>query len=161
MAPIRVFIIMFALGLSQAWAFEGFHELWNKKSSADNAELEKLRSERASQFIELKKIEPSYQFIVDEVKSLLPNMIGAIEGKGAKLDAEDITSLCSELKRELLVPSACSHYLKTQSGRHKEELINIMQERQNLLNVIRSRYKAAKQKVIELDQRIQVVESKS
>lgn len=161
-APFRVFIVMFALGLSQAWAFEGFHELWGRKEAASqptNPEVENLKSERATHLNELKKIEPIHNFIFDEVKSLLPNLIGAIEGKGSRLEEEDIASLCGEIKRQLLVPSACSTYIKSYANRDKEDITNVMNDRKAEFGHIQSRYRTVKRLLADIEARLQRAET--
>lgn len=156
----RLFVILFAFGLSQAWAFEGFHELW-KSEKPVNENVEKLKKERASQLTELQKIEPIYLFVVDEVKSLLPNLIGAIEGKGAgeKITEDDIAQLCNDIKKQLLVPSSCTRYLKSVAAKDKEELINSMEDRQATLKNISPRYRAIKKRLMTLEEEINNVES--
>ena len=118
---IRCLVILFSFGLSQAWAFEGFDHLWKAEDIVQDPETTKIRAQINHEMSELKKLEPSYQRVRDDVKALLPNLIGAMDGKGPgrKLSGEDIDFLCRDIKKELLQPARCHAFLKHFASKDK------------------------------------------
>ena len=147
-----LFVLLFSLCVSQAWAFEGFHSLWQKKEAGSDPRTLELKRDQQKYASELHRITPVYQAIVDEVQILLPNIIGSLEGKGAgeKLNSEDIQILCQELKRELLRPATCLSYIRRQSQREREELVHLMRSRQNDLRVKRAEFQSIRSRLQEV-----------
>lgn len=155
-------VIIVSFALSQSWAFEGLSAFWSKKPEDTNQrEIQRLSEEKKQVESRLKQVTPVYEILLDEVEHLLPNLIGAIDAKGAgdQLSNDDVKSLCAELRDKLLRPDLCMRYFLRQSRYDKEALFHFLEKSQGEFTQKRAEFQSLRRKASDLSKSIDNLKS--